>query len=199
MTREQQIAVALEVLKPPPDRVAVCRRDIEMTPGWVESTTEARTKSRIFVSGKGKDGLRSYKNALDYAQARRAKVDPAIRPWLRADLLGEIAWVEKLLAKRSQPKRDAIKKKVAAAAAHNLLVWWGHKPVTTRGGNWDLLAKALAGIDATATSLHGHLNTSNLVPLIIVRDKNGSRLLINNSEEARRLLRAMRPEPDQKR
>jgi hypothetical protein len=52
---------------------------------------------------------------------------------------------------------------------------------------WDKLAKALAGINAARPSLTDHLKSSNSVPLILVRDRNGSRLLINNSEKAREL------------
>lgn len=204
MTHEQQIAAALEVLKPPPDRVAVCRRDIEAVLRSVEETTKAKAAHKIFRSHTGKPRLESLQNALEGVLAAHHKLGPAMRPWFltyvsRHGIEREIKYVEGLLARPSEPKRDAIKKKAAAAAAHNLLVWWGHKPVTTRRANWDRVAKAIAGLDATAPSLHGHLNTSNLVPLIIVRDKNGSRLLINNTEEALGLLCAMRPEPDQKR
>jgi hypothetical protein len=188
MTHEQQIADALAAVPgPSPDKIAVYRRDIEVMLKWFDAEIKARTERKVSRSDKGKDGLKSYKTALKNAEARRAKVHPAIRPWLRADLLGEIARVEELLAGSAPPKRDAIEKKVAVGAARNLLAWWGLKATSTRGGMWDKLAKALAGINAARPSLTDHLKSSNSVPLILVRDRNGSRLLINNSEEAREL------------
>ena len=35
--------------------------------------------------------------------------------------------------------------KAAVAAAYDLLGWWGHKAVVTRGGKWEQLAKILTG------------------------------------------------------
>jgi hypothetical protein len=203
MTREQQIADALAAVpEPPPDKIAVYRRDIEVMLKHVDAEIKARTERKVLRSDEGKDGLRSYKKALEYALARRAKLLPSAKPWLRADLPDEIARVETLLAGPPPKKRDAIKKKVAGSAARNLLAYWRLKATSTRGGMCDKLAKALAGIDAAAPSLTDHLKSSNFVPLILKRGRNGFRLLINNSEEARELsqkflsrVEILRPQP----
>jgi hypothetical protein len=194
MTRDLLIANALAAVSSatPPDKIAVYRRDIEVMLEWVDAEIKARTERKAVRSDEGKDGLRSYKKALEYAQGRRTKLLPSAKPWLRADLPDEIARVETLLAGPPPKKRDAIKKKVAAGAAANLLAYWGLKATSTRGGMQDMLGKALAGIDAAGPSLTDHLKSSNVVPLILVRDRNGSRLLINNSEEARELLQRLR-------
>jgi hypothetical protein len=123
MTHEQQIADALAAVpEPPPDKIAVYRRDIEVMLKHVDAEIKARTERKVLRSDEGKDGLRSYKKALERALTRRAKVHHTIRPWLRADLLGEIARVEELLAGSAPPKRDAIKKKVAVGAARKWTV-----------------------------------------------------------------------------
>jgi hypothetical protein len=43
------------------------------------------------------------------------------------------------------PRRDASRNKLAVAAAHDLLNWWGERTVVSRTGKWAQLAKILAG------------------------------------------------------
>ena len=58
----------------------------------------------------------------------------------------EIAIAEAFLARPSPPpRRDASHNKAAVAVKYNLLGWWGHKAVVTRGGKWAQLAKVLTG------------------------------------------------------
>ena len=108
-------------------------------------------------SKKGKAGVRRYCAALRRLRNAYRSLDPAIRPWFSlaetAYVAGkptvidrEIAIAEAFLARPSPPpRRDASRNKAAVAAAYDLLDWWGHKAVVTRGGKWAQLAKILTG------------------------------------------------------
>ena len=64
----------------------------------------------------------------------------------KLDLSREIEVAEALLNQKSRvPARDASAQKIAVAAAHELLEWWGHQPRITRGGPWAELTKILLG------------------------------------------------------
>jgi hypothetical protein len=183
MTREQQIADALAAVPgPPPDKIAVYRRDIEVMLDWVKSATEAATAHKAFGSKKGKEDLKRYKNALEAVQVAYGALDPAIKPWFslgpgfpfyeivnvagkptrrrsaveRTVIDRELAKVEPLLAKARQPKRDAVAAKAAMRAAYHLLKRWGHKPTGSIGGKWDRMTIVLA--NSNAKSLHDHLS-----------------------------------------
>jgi hypothetical protein len=111
----------------------------------------------VAESKKGKAGVRRYYAALRWTRSAYCALDPAIRPWFSltetAYVAGkptlidrEIAIAETFLDKPSRPpRRDAARNKAGVAAAHDLLSWWGHKAVVTRGGKWDQLAKILIG------------------------------------------------------
>ena len=108
-------------------------------------------------SKKGKAGLRRYSAALRRSRSAYYSLDPAIRPWFSltetAYVVGkptvidrEIAIADTFLNRPSPPpRRDAASNKPAVAAAHDLLNWWGHTAVVTRGGKWEQLAKILTG------------------------------------------------------
>ncbi|HEY4982612.1 MAG TPA: hypothetical protein VII24_11925 [Pseudolabrys sp.] len=177
MTREQRIAVALAALKPPPDKIAVCRRDIEAMLRWVQSDIEAKTQHKVFSSKKGKNSLKPYLKAQHQVRTAYDKIDPAIRPWFSIaetayiagqtvqereikrveDLAGLILENGKIRDRRpSKPKRDAVAAKAAMRAAYHMLKRWGHKPTGSIGGKWDRLTIILANSDAK--SLHDHLS-----------------------------------------
>jgi hypothetical protein len=118
-------------------------------------------------SKKGKAGIRRYCAALRRLRSAYRALDPAVRPWFS---LAETAYVagkptvidreieiaETFLARPSPPpRRDASRNKAAVAVAYNLLGWWGHKAVVTRGGKWAQLAKILTG--DPAIDLFDHL------------------------------------------
>jgi hypothetical protein len=157
MTRDQQIGRALELLALPPRQRAECRNDIRVALDWVERGAAAARSFRVAGSKKGKAGVRRYYAALRRTRSAYYALDPAIRPWFSlteaAYIAGkptlidrEIAIAETFLNRPSPPpRRDAARNKAAVAAAHDLLSWWGHKAVVTRGGKWEQLSKILAG------------------------------------------------------
>lgn len=157
MTRDQQIRKALELLAPPPGQRRECRHDIGVALDRVEHRTATARSFRVARSKKGKEGVRRYYTSLRRLRDAYRSLDPAIRPWFSlaetAYIAGkptvidrEIAIAEAFLARPSPPpRRDASHNKAAVAVAYNLLGWWGHKAVVTRGGKWAQLAKVLTG------------------------------------------------------
>lgn len=157
MTRDQQIRKALELLAPPPGQRRECRHDIGVALDRVEHRTATARSFRVARSKKGKEGVRRYYTSLRRLRDAYRSLDPAIRPWFTlaetAYIAGkptvidrEIAIAEAFLARPSPPpRRDASHNKAAVAVAYNLLGWWGHKAVVTRGGKWAQLAKVLTG------------------------------------------------------
>ena len=165
MTREQQVLAILKVCAPSSRNRAECRTDIEAALDMVASRVKAKGAFKVFGSKEGKLGLRRYCDALRALQAAYAALDPSIRPWFSlaetAHIAGtetmidrEIKKAELCLDKKSSPRRDAIKKKAAVAVARDLLGWWGIKAITTRGGNWERVAKLLAD---DQSDLHDHV------------------------------------------
>ncbi len=157
MTRDQQIRKALELLAPPPGQRRECRHDIGVALDRVEHRTATARSFRVARSKKGKEGVRRYYTSLRRLRDAYRSLDPAIRPWFSlaetAYIAGkptiidrEIAIAEAFLARPSPPpRRDASHNKAAVAVAYNLLGWWRHKAVVTRGGKWAQLAKVLTG------------------------------------------------------
>lgn len=174
MTRDQQIRKALELLAPPPGQRRECRHDIGVALDRVEHRTATARSFRVARSKKGKEGVRRYYTSLRRLRDAYRSLDPAIRPWFSlaetAYIAGkptvidrEIAIAEAFLARPSPPpRRDASHNKAAVAVAYNLLGWWGHKAVVTRGGKWAQLAKVLTG-DLTV-DLFDHLREFNRGP-----------------------------------
>ena len=174
MTRDQQIRKALELLAPPPGQRRECRHDIGVALDRVEHRTATARSFRVGRSKKGKEGVRRYYTSLRRLRDAYRSLDPAIRPWFSlaetAYIAGkptvidrEIAIAEAFLARPSPPpRRDASHNKAAVAVAYNLLGWWGHKAVVTRGGKWAQLAKVLTG-DLTV-DLFDHLREFNRGP-----------------------------------
>jgi hypothetical protein len=156
MTRNQQIRKSLELLAPPPRQRAEYQHDIEALDRVERGAAVARS-FRVAGSKKGKEGVRRYCGALRRLRNAYHAMDPAIRPWFSLAettyvagkptvIDREIAIAEAFLAPPSPPpQRDASRNKAAVAAAYDLLDWWGHKAVVTRGGKWAQLAKILTG------------------------------------------------------
>jgi hypothetical protein len=170
VTRDQQIRKALRLLAPPPGRRAECEHDIGLALDRVKRGFAAARSFRAAVSKKGKAGLRRYSAALRRLRSACNSLDPAIRPWLSLalcmkaiDLEREIKMAEALLDQRGPPpRRDGGRNKIAVAAAHDLLEWWGHKAAVTRGGKWAELAKILT--DEPALDLFDHLRNFKRSP-----------------------------------
>ena len=188
MTRDQQIRKALELLAPPPHQRAECQHDIKLTLNKVERGAAAARSFRVAGSKKGKAGLRRYCAALRRLRLAYHVLDPALRPWFS---LAETAYVarkptvidreitiaEAFLARPSPPPRpDASRHKLAVAAAHDLLNWWGHRTVVTRAGKWARLAKILTG-DMTV-DLFDHLREFRRRPSRSIEKVRGARAIL---------------------
>jgi hypothetical protein len=157
MTRDQQIRKALELLAPPPHQRAECEHDIGVALDRVKHAAAAARSFRVAGSKKGKAGLRRYYAALRRLRAAYYSLDPAIKPWFSlaetAYVAGEPTVIDREIARADTflnrpsppPRRDARQNKLAVAAAHDLLNWWGHRAVVRRGGGWAQLAKILTG------------------------------------------------------
>jgi len=149
MTREERVAEALELLAPPSERRAECEHDIQRMLDWVVDGCAASTRHKAFGSKRGKASLDRYKTALHDVQAAFAALDPAIKPWftLPDGIERELGRTD--LRKSRPPKPDAVATKLATMTSYSLLVWWGHRPALSRGGDWARLTKILAGSGAS--------------------------------------------------
>jgi hypothetical protein len=95
--------------------------------------------------------VKRYYTALRRLRAASNPLHPAVKPWLSFAISGktlelarELKTAEALVNQKSPPPaRDATRQKIAVAASHELLEWWGHKAAVTRGGKWAQLAKIL--------------------------------------------------------
>jgi hypothetical protein len=154
MTRDQQIRKALQLLAPPRAQREECKDNIVRALDRIENTAGFARSCRVARS-KNKGGITSYYAALRCLCSAFRSLDPAIKPWFSfADpayttgqaLEKELAKAEEFLNRRSaRPRRHASHSKAAVVAAHDLLGWRNHEATTTRGGNWEQLAKVLAG------------------------------------------------------
>jgi hypothetical protein len=143
------------LLAPPLRQRAECQHDIKIALNRVERGAAAARSSRVAGSKKGKAGLRRYSAALRRLRAAYYSLDPAIKPWFSlaetAFVVGEPTVIDREIARADTflnrpsppPRRDASQNKLAVAAAHDLLNWWGHRAVVTRAGKWAQLAKIL--------------------------------------------------------
>lgn len=180
MTRDQQIRDALKLLAPPPGDRAECLHDVGVALDRVEFGTAAARSFKVASSKRGKVKLRSYLAALRRVKAAAAALDPAIRPWFslpQAVIDREIATTEAFLARPPRPSggSDASRKKATVSVAYDLLRWWNHKVVCTRGGEWAELAAILAGDQDL--DLFDHMCAFKHSPaptLVKVRDAEGS-------------------------
>jgi hypothetical protein len=157
MTINQQIRKALELLAPSAGDRAECQHDIKVALERVGRGTAAARSFRVAGSKKGKAEVSRYSAALRRLRTAYYSLNPAIRPWFslaETAYIGgkptiidrEIARTETFLGRPSpRPRRDASRNKLAVAAAHDLLNWWGERTVVSRTGKWAQLAKILAG------------------------------------------------------
>ncbi len=187
MTRDQQIRKALALLAPPPRQRAECQRDIDVALDRVQRRAAVARSFRAAGSKKGKAGVKRYCAALRRLRAAYNALDPAIRPWFSpaetAYIVGEtvigreIGRAEAFLDRASPPpRRDATRNKAAVAAAYDLLKWWGHKAVVTRGGKWAQLAKILTGNQTV--DLFDHLREFKRSPGPSVEKLRGARSIL---------------------
>jgi hypothetical protein len=185
VTSDQQIRKALELLAPPPNDRAECRHDVGLALDRVERRAAAARSFRVASSKEGKASLRRYCAALRRLRNAYNSLDPAIRPWFslaetayvtgKATVIDrEIARAETFLGRPSTPpRREASRNKAAVAAAYDLLEWWVHKAVATRGGKWAQLAQILAG--DRAVDLFDHLREFKRSPAQTVEKVRGER------------------------
>jgi hypothetical protein len=154
MTRDQQIQKALALLAPEPAQREECKREIQMSLDRVNRLALMARSSRAAAS-KRKGGLKRYDAAFRRLCGAYKSLDPTIKPWFSAldfnsatgrAIKAEIEKVKVFLEKEAAPRPDASRNKAAVAAAYALLAWQQQKASVTRGGKWDELAKALAGV-----------------------------------------------------
>jgi hypothetical protein len=188
VTRGQQIRKALVLLAPPPNDRAECRHDVGLTLDRVERRAAGARSFRVASSKEGKASLRRYCAALRRLRNAYNSLDPAIRPWFslaetayftgKATVIDrEIARAEAFLSRPSPPpRREASRNKAAVAAAYDLLKWWGHKAVVTRGGKWAQLAQILAGDQAV--DVFDHLREFKRSPGPTVEKVRGSHSIL---------------------
>jgi len=160
MTRDEQIAGALALLAPAPEKCAECQHDIESKLDAVNRLVKMQTAVKASKTKKGKAALRRYRKALESLHSAHGALRE-LKPWFSLDLM---TLVEReldndlLKAKRRAvtPKRSAILPKIAVPLACALLIRWGHKPTVTRNGQWELMTKILANTDE---SVFEHIRT----------------------------------------
>jgi hypothetical protein len=146
MTREE-LTAALVILDPPAERRDECVHDIVRQFESIEQAISAARGSRV-LGGKGKGGLERYLRDLRRARASHRALDPSLAPFFSPQANNhEIAIAEALVAAPSPPlAQDRTHRyRAAAEAAYKLLLWWDHKAVVTRGGEWEQLAAIMAG------------------------------------------------------
>jgi hypothetical protein len=154
MSRDQQIREAVQVLAPTTANQAECANDVTRVLDRLEFGAEVAGAFRVATSKKGRAALKSYSAALRRLRSSCNALDPAVRPWLSLamavsgkaiDLNREIRTAEQLAKQRSAVRGpDSSRRKMAVAAAYDLLGWWGHQPTVTRDGRWAQLAQILA-------------------------------------------------------
>ena len=147
MTRQEQIDAVFELLAPTPEQRAEREHDLTETFGRIERET-AFMRAHRALGSKGKGGVERYLAALRRVQNTHRELDPSIRPWfsLPEGIDREIARANALTNQSPSPIRNrTLVHRAAVRAAHDLLVWWGYEPATTRHGGWDKLAAILAG------------------------------------------------------
>jgi hypothetical protein len=153
MPRDQQIRDAVEVLAPATADQAECSDDVARVLDRLKFSAEAALAFRMVTSKKGRAALKSYSAALRKLMTSCNALDSAVRPWLSIamavsgkaiDLNREIKTAEQLAKQPSAvPGPDSSRRKMAVAAAYDLLGWWGHQPTVTRDGRWAQLAQIL--------------------------------------------------------
>lgn len=188
MTGTQQIRRALELLAPRPHERAECQHDIIVALDGVKQGAAAARSFRVAGSKKGRAGLRRYSNALRRLLAAYYSLDPAIKPWFSlaetAYVVGSATVIEREIERAeaflsrptSSPRRSADRNKLAVAAAHDLLDWWGQSATVTRGKKWERLARILTG-DLTV-DLFDHLRDYKRRPGPSLEKLRGARSIV---------------------
>jgi hypothetical protein len=154
MTREQQIWKVQKLLAPPPAQRDECKLEIHRALDRVENHA-LFARSVQAMRSKKKSGLQRYYASLQRLLIAADALDPAIKGWFslshptsnaRVTIETEVKKAKVYLDKPSAPPlRDASRNKAAVAVAHDLLVFWHHRPTVTRHGKWEQLAKVLSG------------------------------------------------------
>ena len=86
MTRDEQVAEALKLLAPAPEKLAECQRDIESKLDQVKRLAKMRTATKASKTKKGKAALRRYRKALQgLHSAYNALGD--LKPWFSLDVM----------------------------------------------------------------------------------------------------------------
>ena len=125
--------------------------EVELALERIEAGRDTAQCFQLAQSTKDKGGVTRYYAGLRRLRAASNSLHPAIKPWLSFAIRGktlnlarESETAKALVNQKSPPPaRDATRQKIAVAAAHELLEWWGHNAAVTRGGKWAQLARIL--------------------------------------------------------
>jgi hypothetical protein len=150
MTHAQQVNDALQLLAP--EQRDACLADIEAALRRVQTASP----SAVVPSKQSKLAVQRYRKALQRTRRLYAALDPVVQTALVAmtytpqnnlprAIEQEIALCGMLDHPLPRYRHDARSKKMAVAAAHELLVRWRHSPTKTRRGKWDRLSAILFG------------------------------------------------------
>lgn len=134
----RQIAKAMKVLMPPPDRRKQCREDVEGMVHFMLSMGRAAKRGRPT-----RKQTAAYSAALRKMQrATQNYVAAGGVPRLSPDDIDRAVWLERFDTDQRSPVSRQV---IAVALAHDLLSRWGGKIRVSRGGGWYRLAAALHG------------------------------------------------------
>jgi hypothetical protein len=134
----RQIAKAMKVLMPPPDRRKQCREDVEGMVHFMLSMGRAAKRGRPT-----RKQTAAYSASLRKMQrATQNYVAAGGVPRLSPDDIDRAVRLERFDANQRSP---GSRQQIAVALAHDLLSRWGGKIMVSRGGDWYRLAAALHG------------------------------------------------------
>lgn len=155
MTRDEQVAAALRLVKPDREEAEAWTAEIEEALDVIDMEVAAQV-SRSRRSKEARRTLAQLRSALKRAQTLKGRLPEIVAAFEfeALDLGPHIEACERLLAEPSgPPRREALKKRLAAREAHSVLRRFGRPASITRGGLWDRLA-AIFGGDVGADLYH---------------------------------------------
>lgn len=146
MTRDEQVKLALALLKPKVTDRDQCRQRIEEALNVITETETEMGKTKDFYASKEtKLKVKAHRRALDRVRTTYNALPDAVK-FSTLDVQKHVADCDAILKLPSEQQDDrAWKQQVAAAGALDLLQSCGRKASVTRHGQWDRLAAILYG------------------------------------------------------
>ena len=179
MTRDEQVAEALKLLAPAPEKLAECRRDIEAKLDQVKRLAKMQTDAKASKTKKGKAALRRYRKALQgLHSAYNALGD--LKPWFSLDVMRTRTRTRQRVTRSEDSfrlRRSATLAKTAVPLACALLIRWGHDPAVTRNGKWEWMTKILVNTDK---SVFEHIRAFKKLKPVIAHRPSGATHRVGN-------------------